>query len=553
MKRIYAFLFTALVLQAGAWGQLPSPIAIQFKKHISTLASDEYEGRETGTEGERKAREYIKAEFSKLGLSPAGDAGDWFQAFEFSHGRKYEAGNALLIGKEARELSKTWFPLPLGANGMVTAKVADVGFGISAPDLGHDDYADKKKLSGKIFLIRLSSPDGLHPHSKFIDHNDLRTRVSVAQKHGAAAVIIINEDPDAESPVENLMSREVRENIPVVFLTQWDYKKLIKSTVSLTVNTSEVKRTGRNVCGYIDNGAARTIVLGAHYDHLGWGDAHSLHRGEPAIHNGADDNASGVAMIIELARYLKAAGSRNFNYLFLAFSGEELGLYGSKYFVDHPFGKLENVNYMLNFDMVGRLDNEGYKVGINGTGTSPQWSVLDSIHIGRLSIKKSASGVGPSDQTSFYLKDVPVLHFFSGTHGDYHKPGDDEEKINYAGMEDIYAYVLELMKRLEGNQAIAFTQTKNEDNSDAPRFTVTLGVVPDYMYDGTGMRIDGVTEGKPAASAGLVKGDIVIQLGNHEVKDMMSYMKALSKFKKGDKTTVTFKRGEEQKQAEIAF
>lgn len=311
------------------------------------------------------------------------------------------------------------------------------------------------------------------------------------------------------------------------------------------------KVSGSNVAAYIDNGAATTVVIGAHYDHLGMGDPHhSTYRGEPAVHNGADDNASGVAMVIELGKKLKESKYKNNNYLLLFFSGEELGLYGSKWFVEHPMLDLKKVNYMVNFDMVGRVDSN--KIVVYGTGTSPVWKEAMKVKT-PLHIKESESGVGPSDHTSFYLKDIPVLHVFSGQHSDYHKPSDDEAKINYKGMEDIFNYTLQLIANVDGKGKIGFIKTKDENHDNAPKFSVTLGVMPDYTYEGDGMRIDGVTDGKPAAKAGLEKGDIVIQLGDIVVKDMMGYMQALSKFKKGDATKVKVKRKGETIEKDIQF
>lgn len=311
------------------------------------------------------------------------------------------------------------------------------------------------------------------------------------------------------------------------------------------------KITARNVIGFIDNKAPNTIILGAHFDHLGYGDENSLYKGDSSIHNGADDNASGVAAMLLLAEELSGRNINN-NYLFIGFSGEEKGLFGSNYYSKNPTIDLEKVNYMINMDMVGRL-NEENALAINGTGTSPSWNeIVDDIGIDTLKLITSESGIGPSDHTSFYLKDIPVLHFFTGQHEDYHKPSDDADKINYEGIYVVTAYIDSLITRLDENEKLTFTKTKDE-SKDTPRFTVTLGVVPDYMFDGNGMRIDGVSEDKPAMKAGLLAGDIVVQLGEIEVTDMMSYMKALSEFKKGDATEVIVKRGEEKLTYPIQF
>jgi len=208
---------------------------------------------------------------------------------------------------------------------------------------------------------------------------------------------------------------------------------------------------------------------------------------------------------------------------------------------------------MINLDMVGRLDTAS-DISINGVGTSPSWpEVVKNVRTGELNVKTSEGGIGPSDHTSFYLQGIPALHFFTGSHADYHKPSDDEEKINYEGMLRITRYIETMVVTLDFEPKLVFTKTADADSSETPRFTVTLGVVPDYMYDGKGMRIDGVTDGKTAAAAGLKPGDVVIKLGDHDVADMMSYMKALSMFKKGDSTQVTVLRDKQEIKADITF
>ncbi|MBP9789675.1 MAG: M28 family peptidase [Bacteroidia bacterium] len=315
-----------------------------------------------------------------------------------------------------------------------------------------------------------------------------------------------------------------------------------------------IEKEGSNIIGYVDNKATSTIIVGAHYDHLGFGDEGSLYRGEKAIHNGADDNASGTAALIELAKFVRAHGLKNKNYLFLAFSGEEKGLLGSNYFVKHPTIDIKQVSCMINMDMLGRLKTDDKALIINGTGTSPQWKAwLDSIPTGDMRLKTTESGVGPSDHTSFYLQNIPVLHFFSGTHSDYHKPTDDESKINYDGEMQIIELIETLLRKANAADKMVFTKTKDDENEDAPKFKVTLGVVPDYAFEGEGMRIDGVTDGKPASKAGLQAGDIVIQLGENKVLDMMSYMKALGKFTKGETTKVKFIRDKTEIEKDITF
>ncbi|MCC6371478.1 MAG: M28 family peptidase [Bacteroidia bacterium] len=337
------------------------------------------------------------------------------------------------------------------------------------------------------------------------------------------------------------------------FLRPFTFKKSSNPHDTSTAGVKE--RSAENVIGFLDNKAPYTIVIGAHYDHLGLGHDHNSLDANPEgkIHNGADDNASGTAGVIELANYFASNKKvEPFNFLFICFSGEELGLLGSKKWCENPDLNLKNVNYMINMDMIGRLNDSTHKLIVYGVGTSTVFvPLLDSVS-SKFSIKKDSSGIGPSDQTSFYLKDIPVLHFFTGQHSDYHKPSDDAEKINYKGEAEVLDYIVNLIEKTCHYPKLSFAKTRNPDTGKSS-FKVTMGVMPDYAFEGPGMRIDGVTDNKPAFKAGLLKGDIVIKLGNDEVKDVMGYMKALSNFKKGDSTTVEVKRGTEIKKLDITF
>ena len=310
-----------------------------------------------------------------------------------------------------------------------------------------------------------------------------------------------------------------------------------------------------NVVGYLDNNAPQTIVIGAHYDHLGLGHDHNSLDANPEgkIHNGADDNASGTAGVIELANYF--AGNNKIessNFLFICFSGEELGLVGSKKYCENPDVDLKTINYMINMDMIGRLNDSTHKLLIYGVGTSPTWVPLIEKIKSPFSIKQDSSGIGPSDQTSFYLKDIPVLHFFTGQHSNYHKPSDDVELINSKGEAQVLDYIISLVENTLSLPRLTFTKTKMPDTGKVS-FKVTLGVMPDYTFEGEGMRIDGVSDGKPAFKAGILKGDVVIQLGIHPTKNVQEYMKALSNFKKGDTTTVKIKRGNTVYEISVTF
>ena len=247
--------------------------------------------------------------------------------------------------------------------------------------------------------------------------------------------------------------------------------------VNYTVKEGDSTITGTNVLGFINNNAENTIVIGAHYDHLGYGAEGSLYRGEKAIHNGADDNASGVAVLLNLAEKLKAKNTNN-NYLFMAFSGEEMGLLGSNYFVKNATIDTKKINYMINMDMVGRLKADS-TLAVYGVGTSPILKQTLKAHNSYFKLIQKESGIGPSDHTSFYNADIPVLHFFTGQHEDYHKPSDDFEKLNYRGMQTISNYIFEVITDLDNNGKLSFRKTKNE-SEETPRFEVGLGVIPDY-------------------------------------------------------------------------
>ena len=314
-------------------------------------------------------------------------------------------------------------------------------------------------------------------------------------------------------------------------------------------------RTGHNVVGYIDNKAAGTIVLGAHYDHLGYGeDKNSMYRGEgKMIHNGADDNASGTSALIELGHWLKKSGLKKYNYLLVAFSGEELGLFGSKYFADNSPVALTTVNYMINMDMVGRLNDSTHSLSIGGFGTSPVWSELINTDDKNFRIKIDSSGTGPSDHTSFYLKDIPVLFFFTGTHTDYHKPSDDADKINYNGMQQIIGYIKNLLTATNDKDKIAFTKTREVHSGMRSSFKVTLGVMLDYTFSGPGIYVDAVTEDRPAQKAGVEAKDIILQVGEYPLADVQGYMQALGKFEKGQTTTLKIKRGDKELLLPVTF
>lgn len=320
--------------------------------------------------------------------------------------------------------------------------------------------------------------------------------------------------------------------------------------------SGEVK--AHNILGYIDNGKPYTIIIGAHYDHLGKGDQGSSlkpdSKGE--IHNGADDNASGVAGMLELARYYATnKKTENYNFLFAAFSGEELGLLGSKYMTEHSGINPADINLMINMDMIGRYREEkGLTIGGIGTSTAlEKWGPELGMCM-ELKYNLDSTGVGPSDHSSFYLKDIPVLFLFTGAHEDYHKPSDDAGLLNYNGMKLITNYVIQLISHLDELPKIDFKKTSNPHaNATRSSFKVTMGVMPDYSYSGKGLKIDGVSEGRPAEKAGILAGDILLKVGEKEIKDVYSYMEVLNTSEKGQTVSVIVSRKGEEMTLKLTF
>ena len=409
---------------------------------------------------------------------------------------------------------------------------------------------DLKFLPLLVFGILLGSCQGPPTDEKLISSLKRDLTFLAADDLEGRAIGTIGEQKAAEYLAQEFEKLGLKPMGTNGFFQEFTVSKPSNPHEEAVIGTEGAGITGRNVIGYLDKKAEKTIVIGAHFDHLGMGGQGSLHRGDSAIHNGADDNASGTAALLALAKIFQSESLKS-NILFIAFSGEENWLWGSNYFVKNSTLDLKLVNYMINMDMVGLLNPEK-SLAIHGVGTSPSFpSVLDPINTDSLKLVPSESGVGPSDHTSFYLQDLPVLHFFTGQHEDYHKPSDDSDKINYEGLVQVVRYISRLVVALDSEPKLAFTKTK--DSSDSPRFTVSMGVVPDYLYDGKGMRVDGVSEGKPAQAAGLLKGDVVIQLGDSTVLDMMGYMRALSVFKKGDSTQVVVQRAGQTIEAKIKF
>ncbi len=549
MLRIKLILFSVFLFTHAAYAQKQKKAdkisRDNLQAHINYLADDKLEGRRAGSPGEKLAMEYISDKFKAIGLLPKGSDG-YYQSFEINEGLQINKGTYFTINDAALAAGTDFFPFPYSAEKTIEASPA-----IAIQEADMPWFIDLKDILEE---------NKQNPHFDLNDY--IKKNSQKAYDRAATAVVIYNTSADDDKLIFNPKDRSEPLPLPVIYINKEAASKFFSdatATINIKINVDigEKKRSGHNVIGYIDNRASTTVVLGAHFDHLGYGeDGNSLLRtGEKLVHNGADDNASGTAALIELARLLKASKTKNNNYLFIAFSGEELGLYGSKYFTENPTVDLQTVNYMINMDMVGRLNDSTKSLAVGGFGTSPLWSSVIKPNDKKLPfvIKIDSSGTGPSDHTSFYRKDIPVLFFFTGQHKDYHRPSDDADRINYDGELLILNYINTLIATInKQNKKLAFTKTRETQMSMAP-FKVTLGIMPDYTFSGTGVRADGVTEGRPASKAGLKAGDVIIKLGDTAVTSMDSYMQALNKLNKGEKARIIYKRGSETLESDIQF
>ncbi len=514
-------------------------LVTNLRNHVHYLADDKLEGRRTGSKGELLAMEYLVKQYTDNHIDPKGTNG-YIQEFEINEGKQVTANSFFKVNGNDLKLTEDYIPLAFCKNTSLKG----------APAMALSE-------KGEPWFFDLKDELEANQNSPHFDvETVIKKQAETVAKKGATALIVYNSTKLTDNVLFNKNDKSPASDIPVIYITAEGCKKYFHdhaATINIELNIAmeENKRMARNVVAYINNNAPTTVILGAHYDHLGYGeDKNALDVGHE-IHNGADDNASGTAALIELAKMLKQSSPKNNNYLIIHFSGEELGLFGSKYWVEHPSTNI-TANYMINMDMVGRYDT-AHKLTIGGYGTSPVWGDVFATHTSpKLITKFDSSGSGPSDHATFYRSNIPVLFFFTGSHPDYHKATDDWDKINYEGEKDIVQYIYQLIQATDGKGKLAFTKTA-EQQMGRVKMTVTLGVIPDYGYTGTGMRIDGVSPGKLAERTGLKTGDVLLQLGEYKFVDVMSYMNALSKFKKGDKTKLKIKRGEEEKEFDIEF
>jgi aminopeptidase YwaD len=567
----------------------PQVTARELLKHVRYLASDQLEGRRAGSRGAELAAQYIANEFKSYGLTPVGDNGTYFQNFEFASGVKPGAVNTFAYstaaGLRSGELGKDFQPLGFSGSGTVQAGLVFAGYGISASGQTYDDYASLDVKGKAVMVLRNSPPsDSVKDFAQFAS---LRYKASKAKELGAEALIVVTgpEDSDTDDLLKlnygfdpssgnagivivnitrNLADEILRREEATVKDLQetLNRTKTPKSfavrgvTIATTVQLTEIRKSTKNVVGFLEGRDAtlknQIIVIGAHYDHLGYGGegSGSLKPDTVAIHHGADDNASGVAGLLELAQAYAANRSElKRSLLFISFSGEELGLLGSAYYVKNPLFPLERTVCMINMDMIGRLRNKDLIV--YGIGTSPGFEALvkkydaDSSFV----LKLNKDGYGPSDQSSFYGKKIPVLFFFTDIHPDYHRPSDTYDKINYDGEQRVVQFVEAIASDLdETPEQPQYVAVEAPRPMQAGRSTrVYMGTIPDFGEQVEGMKLAGVREGGPAAKAGLQAGDIIVKFGRVEVKNLYDFTYALAECKPGDEVDVVVKRGGETK------
>lgn len=557
----------ATLLTATAVAQQPTtlePSADKLQQHVSYLASDALDGRRTGTAGANDAARYIAGEFSRAGLMPGvGKAArkpraiiaSYLQTFPYVGRVELGKNNVLSLHNDVAvaklRVGEDWMPLGISANQSLNLTgIVNAGYGITANELNHNDYKGTFSKT-QVAVIRTGTPDGDNPHGRFTGAGQLRFKVAAAQSAGVGALLIISDEADLENePLASLRYDNAGlAGIPVAVVSKQAAEKLANAKeVTLTTDVVRAEVPSYNVIGVLEGSDPvlknETIIIGAHYDHLGRGGEGSLAPKSGEIHHGADDNASGTAGLIELARIFGAQRPKlKRTLIFIAFGGEEEGLLGSNYYVNHPFTPLTNTVGMINMDMIGRMKDR--KLVIGGVGTAKEWRDLIAPEKS-FELTLNEDGFGPSDHSSFYGKQVPVLFFWTGTHNDYHKPSDTWDKINYNDEAKILSFIARIVRDIDAaDKRLTYMTAKSE----APRsggFRVYLGTIPNYADSSNGMLIDGVRDESPAAKAGLKAGDRIVKIGNRDVKNVYDYTYALGEMKAGQEYVFEVVRGSEK-------
>lgn len=553
----------------------------ELSAHIQFLASDSLKGRFPGTPESEIAAKYITDQMKQVGILPAGEE-NYRQYFDFVSNLEIGEKNTLYTKNRSFSVSSDYMPLGFSGTGFYSGGVAFVGYGFSINDsIQWNDYANIE-MKNKWALILRGGPERDNPHSDFEKHIPLRKKVLTAKDNGALGVLFVSPiDPEEKDELIRLRYDQSFSGagIPAIHISQATANALLsekniklevlqkklessrasesfllpETEISATVSLKKKTNSVPNILGIIPGNHPKLkneyIVLGAHFDHLGFGGegSGSLKPDTVAVHNGADDNASGTAGLLEVGERL--AANKHLlkrSVLLMAYNAEEEGLLGSKYFTKNPTIALGSVAAMINMDMIGRMSEN--KVTIGGTGTAPNFeTLLNNVNKDHnLVLKMSPEGYGPSDHASFYVNDIPVLFFFTGTHDDYHRPSDDWEKINFEGEKQISEFIYETTVRLSAlEEKPKFTEAGPKNPQASRRkFKVTFGIIPSYGSQEEGMEIDGAKKDGPAAKAGLKKGDIIVQIGGKEIKNIYDYMYRLAELKKGQVVAVKIRRGD---------
>lgn len=553
----------------------------ELSDHIGFLASDSLKGRYPGTPEGKVAAQYILDHFKGFGLEPLGE--DGLQYFDVVTNIKPGENNSLQFENFNGVLGKDFFLFPFSGNTTLSSTLAFIGYGfeINQDDLIWNDY-ENQNLQDKWVLILRGDPEPDSLNSIFSEYSSDRDKVMLARDKGVAGVFMVSGiQYDRQDELVSMDSKQSPVGLPVIHITRETANQMIKRSgktieeleeklnstrsplsfetdleiVATTEVFQEEVQTQNVVAVLVSSDPVlqkEYILIGGHYDHLGFGGIGSSSRAPDtiAIHNGADDNASGVSAVIELAeRFASERKNLKRSIVFMAFGAEEMGLLGSKYFVNNPLIEPDQIKAMFNIDMVGRLNKE-QSLQIGGTGTSAEAKeILNSFSSGRdFNVALSDEGYGPSDHTSFYGKDIPVFFFSTGAHLDYHTPDDDIDKINFEGLKSVTDYIYDVVTGVTNRDALLTFQEagpKTGSSKRGRRKGVTLGIMPDFAGNvDKGLRADFVVPGRPADKGGMKKGDIITAINGMTVTNIHDYMYRLTRLKAGQTITVEVIRGD---------
>nr|WP_319266300.1 M28 family peptidase [uncultured Draconibacterium sp.] len=575
------FVFAALVILMAACGpKFNKEITLDdIRENIEYLASDSLKGRKSGEQGDLLAAQYIAGKFEAAGLELLFDNG--FQEFNLVTSAEIADGNQLLVNDTEYEVEKDFLPYAFSANTTVAADVVFAGFGIEVnrDSLKWNDF-EGADVNGKWMLVLQGDPDLDNPNSPYLEFSSERAKALKALDKGAAGIIFVAGTRFSEADELSSLffdKNSSRFSIPVLQVTRKVANEILKAkdqtvekleakileqnvglnmevlaTVSATVNVGLKETTTRNVVAMLPGNDETLkdeyVVIGAHFDHLGMGGPGSGSRAidTVAVHNGADDNASGVSAVIQLAEKLAGDNSNKRSVIFVAFGAEEMGLLGSKEFTMKSPVETDKMVAMFNFDMIGRL-KEDNSLNIGGTKTAEETEDLLNELNPDFTLAFTGEGIGPSDHASFYLQDIPVIYISTGAHPDYHTPQDDAELINFEGAQKVMDYSAALVDDVVNRaEKLTYQEAGSKfQRSRGGRFKVTLGVMPDFAgVEKRGMRVDAVSKGKPAYAAGMKKGDIIIAIDGKKVGNIYEYMDRLQKLEAGATISVDILRDE---------